>query len=562
MKRLTVILLSLTLLLSGCGVLELTRLGKDLPSNVEATKEPRRTKEPKPTEEPTPEPMIEETPSPERAEYEVINNGSDFVSIDGKVYFRKIGKYTYYDDGLFGNFIGQAAVSEDSVIVSYDPETGEVTEEFDDEGFGPLYFMNGYLYMNKMTDFGRDCVTYRVNIETKLKEDLYDGYLKGVDPYNDTSIAMTYDDDDNHEIAVYNGDRKITTLYPSDDYENIDYLGADEGTLFFISYRGNMDKYEVYEYSEPDGLTLIGDIPAYSDDDLLWTPDDFLKIGDEVYILMKAFDGSAHFWQSQECYQYIQGEEGSLYLYCEEGDDPMASESKLTEDDGVIAFYKHVPGDVFLDDESKDLNYIDEYGYEDTAVRDFIGTDDQKSLFKDIFQAGAHIDGTTYAIKAMTYRDPGNDIGWREAYQCIYMDYIAVNEFGEEIPLVKTVKESNSLECYVRLMEDQKTIVLLPVLQTGDMVDVVSARAYTAVLSDDCEFEYYDEKVGYEDGDIDDFYDYLEIMDTKPVKEKDLTESDYGGYDTSIVEDNKHGWVLLTFDEDTKVKKIIQCVLF
>ena len=86
---------------------------------------------------------------------ESLGNGSFFVSVNGKVYFRKYDADTFSEETLnseytsFGMGSLDTDYSEKSEIYVYDPKAKTAEKFLDDNGYGEIYYCDGSLYLNK-----------------------------------------------------------------------------------------------------------------------------------------------------------------------------------------------------------------------------------------------------------------------------------------------------------------------------------------------------------------------------------------------------------------------------
>ena len=85
----------------------------------------------------------------------VIGNGSFFVSINGKIYFRRYDENTFSDSNANKNYIMlgmgdlETSISDKSQICIYDPATKNVEVFMEDDGYGELYYDRGFFYLEK-----------------------------------------------------------------------------------------------------------------------------------------------------------------------------------------------------------------------------------------------------------------------------------------------------------------------------------------------------------------------------------------------------------------------------
>ena len=97
-----------------------------------------------------------ETGENEPSSEEIENNGGFFIRVGNKIYFRRYGHHTLESNALFGQFLENSYSGEDteniSAMLAYDMETGQVTEVFEDAGYGRLFAGDGGFYCKRAGD--------------------------------------------------------------------------------------------------------------------------------------------------------------------------------------------------------------------------------------------------------------------------------------------------------------------------------------------------------------------------------------------------------------------------
>ena len=130
-----------------------------------------------------PEPSADVTTAPTeapetKATAKVLNNGGNFVSVDGKVYYREYGPYSLPGSAIGGTFT-DCGENYGGAILRYVEGDGEPeTLAENDKGCGPLYYYDGWLYSQTTVDYTEPAV-YRVNVKDGTEEIVCNGYLRG-----------------------------------------------------------------------------------------------------------------------------------------------------------------------------------------------------------------------------------------------------------------------------------------------------------------------------------------------------------------------------------------------
>lgn len=123
-------------------------------------------------------PPIEDTESTNLSSFYLkkdMGNGGEFLLYDNKYIFRKYNSDSFSDGYIWVPQTGGCS----SKKISFMHSDGTVEEAFDDEGYGPLYFARGKLYMNKYVD-GVSRV-YSVDLSGQSTVQYGEGEIIGID---------------------------------------------------------------------------------------------------------------------------------------------------------------------------------------------------------------------------------------------------------------------------------------------------------------------------------------------------------------------------------------------
>ena len=183
-------MLTLMCLAAGCGSKEneeeVSRPAHER-EEAEAVTEAQVTETPEPTEEPeaVEEPVIaektEEIFSKAFNENLVVNNGSYFVQISDKVFFRAISPDSMEEGAVFGEFLTSEWNAKESPLICYDLNSHEWEEAGSITGVGKLYACPGGFYIGYMEDAQLDTyATYYYDMEKGTQEKYCDGLPVGI----------------------------------------------------------------------------------------------------------------------------------------------------------------------------------------------------------------------------------------------------------------------------------------------------------------------------------------------------------------------------------------------
>ena len=141
MKRLLP-LLTVTLLVSGCGKADVSNQKTESNETQEAAANAQ-----------------DDVKTNELHKDDVVEgNGTFFVSVNDKVYFRKYDAETFSDASLNSEYTNlwrgglTTEYSKKSEICAYDPKTKQVETIAEDDGCHEIYYLDGLFYLTKKED--------------------------------------------------------------------------------------------------------------------------------------------------------------------------------------------------------------------------------------------------------------------------------------------------------------------------------------------------------------------------------------------------------------------------
>lgn len=186
---------------------------------------------------------------------EIENNGGFFVRVGNKIYFRRYGQQTLESSALFGQFLEYSQPGENaeksSAMLAYDIETGEVTEIFEDSGYGRLFAGDGGFYCKRTGD-GYGNTAYWISYDGSQSVDLALAMPVGIgiqtaDPGQGESeeiAAVTSENTtDKNEAAPAHSSASISET-DSENPENISSkIQGNENAAFLALQDQNLDHF-------------------------------------------------------------------------------------------------------------------------------------------------------------------------------------------------------------------------------------------------------------------------------------------------------------------------------
>ncbi|MCR4655204.1 MAG: hypothetical protein K5770_03120 [Lachnospiraceae bacterium] len=354
-------------------------------------------------------------------EGQVYNNGSYFVRIGDKVYFRNIRPESMDEGAIFGNFLSTEFHAVNCPLISYDVNTCEWAEIGTVEGTEKLYACPGGFFIG-VTDpdlFDASCTNF---YDPVTKESSF--FCKGL-PLGVSESGRIL------AVEEYGGQTICTVLYKDGEEivrlggENIDYgyVGFAGETLIvmFENANGNRILCSVDEKGDITELGMIGNA-----DNGYGKPEQFRFLNGCIYVSLGYYEGTGHFLSRWEIVKARPGDEGSLEIalnsddvpgtYDGEGPDPVVPVFYF-DTEGVLDISGHLPYEAYMGDGDKgnDLFYYNDVFEECLLVKDFINRSNYESC--SIIQDMESITETAFVIYADAEADSEYDIGWRTGYR-------------------------------------------------------------------------------------------------------------------------------------------------
>ncbi|MBQ9347636.1 MAG: hypothetical protein IJT94_09905, partial [Oscillibacter sp.] len=379
---------------------------------------------------------------------DVENNGGDFVRVGGKVYFRCYGPDALNKTAVFGIFTNAwNYTGRESQILSYDLASGQVQEVLTQGGYGPLYYGDGGFYLQERTG-ERDRVVWH-SLDGAQSEYLCNGTVEGIT--SGGLLAVRWDCgpmDSADQFRLY---RNTALVCAADLTGDEQFAGLTEDGLFYLledtveteAGEGEPSRLRSLWQLAADGTQIpLGVLPPVEDDFIMSSEiDGFVEGRAVVGLNIGYYAGTAHALQTSTYVSAVPGRADSLTvlevpekLYTD-GDEPYLTGdgdgSYLTADaDGEIAFAPCALDAVEAWWDTGDLVRFDGQDWE-TLLPAYAATPEDGIGYRKIVQSAQWVDGAAYVCTACVHAAPAENIGWRDAYTLLGMEYLRVTPDGQ-----------------------------------------------------------------------------------------------------------------------------------
>ncbi|MCR5119426.1 MAG: hypothetical protein K6B44_07380 [Lachnospiraceae bacterium] len=418
--------LTLTVMLGGCGKETEDRTAETSSHVREEKKEtPEEDKqEPEeviPEDEPLPEDEGRTEPTMTEWEYafsngSVDNNGTYFVRVGDKVYFRNIPASALDEGAIFGEFLSTENEAVQCPLIEYDLNTQQWEEAGQISGTGKLFacpkgFYIGYPDLNDYADYG----VQLYDIESGTQTEYCKGIPKGVSESGEILAVDRYTGQISETVLIKDG-TEIACLGGENLY--YEYCGFAGETLIALLHSAD-EEYILCSVDENGIYTELGKV---SDNEMGYpTVEQFLSTGNEVYLSIAYYEGTGHFlykWEAVKAYTMLKDSLEQLMTGddIEDGGEGYVPRIYIDET-GTLCDAPHLPYEVFMGEGSEENNlyYLTDIFDNELMVEDFIDNDygDSCQVIQDIT---ATYD-TAFIIYADAEMNSDYDIGWRTGYK-------------------------------------------------------------------------------------------------------------------------------------------------
>ncbi len=351
----------------------------------------------------------------------VFNNGSYFVLIKDKVYFRNISPGSMEKGATFGEFLRTEFYPTPCPLISYDINTCEWEEIGTVNGTGELYACPQGFYIGEISPemFDASCTNLYdpVTKETSL-------YCKGLPlGVSESGEILAVEDHGgpNIETVLIKNGKEAARLGGDDIY--YEYVGFDGETLIAMLHTEN-EEYILCSVDENGDITELGLIGNAGNG--YGRPKQFKSVDGYVYVSIGYYEGTGNYLSRWEIVKAKPGVKGSLEVAINGDEVPSAFNGEGPDPDvplfffdtgGALDYSEHVPYDAYMGDGDKenDLLYYDDIFEENLLVKDFIDRSDTEKC--SIIQDMESITETAFIIYADAVADSEYDIGGDTGYR-------------------------------------------------------------------------------------------------------------------------------------------------
>ncbi len=521
-------------------------------SGEEPSEESKVTEEPG-TESSVPDALPTEAPET-KATAKVLNNGGNFVSVDGKVYYREYGPYSLPGSAIGGTFT-DCGENYGGAILRYVEGDGEPeTLAENDKGCGPLYYYDGWLYSQTTVDYTEPAV-YRVNVKDGMEEIVCNGYLRGGSADGRYLAVEEYKDNKSSIKILDGGVPGKVDCTPEEGYYQ---YAASYKDKVFMTWSESYEDQWLLQFDYQGNLVTLAKLPAFYDGATNYGDANHFKTeNDEITFAWELYEGSGHFLNESYVVKVPvcnspEGVNPKQPLY-----EAKAEPINLFgdgADDSYVTAYKNV----FGSDETKETMI----GSIEKPVSDGKGT-------AVIVQTMERVGEDYYAIVATAHRDPMEDIGWRWSYRMLSLEYRHYH--GTEAPevLAKVCPDEGPVTAYLWLIgasgsKSTQAVYKMATFMGPEVKPEIDQYLFGAELSGNLVYEFPEDGDIYGDwkrGDVNDLYQ--EIKNFKNSYLSKMPElDDYQGY--VVPNSLKVNGVMafhLGFDDDGKINYVRPVVM-
>ena len=553
-------------LMSGCKSGASGDLAGKLKAGADISKE-QKEEEPGATEEGIPE---EEIPEEPEADIPAVQTG-EALCYDGKVMFRVYGYSSYEYEGLFGEFSRNNYAYQPNTIYTFDPSNpGDgISKLCDDNGTGPMYLINGTdLYSQYIAEGSGDSDPERVykrHLPDGEEYEICNGQIKGFSPDGNHFAVYTYTYDEYMQhYYIYTVDDNDADCAHYESGTNVTFLGMDNESLYLLK-ENDIGTYDVIKFTN-DG------------EEYCLASCDFSKIDEQLGSDYPQFGGQISFDNDSMTFQvdFYEGT-GHFYYASVKTTVPVTAEGGSSEEPLYEAEMEDVDQDKDSDDVPVDPEAVLPEQIADLAY-EYPDYESGSAVAKTMQYYEVLDDGIFY-VMAQCHRDPLEDIGWRESYSLLNVQYWFLPDGASDPVLLHTMFEPlGKRGCLTKYeyYEHQPTVYVyaqFPVDEDGKLAGVFyetinvegpempieESRVYhMAEFADDFYYEHPHDDDFYEDFDVEgmkEFTDMISSWQDPPVKDAEFDKRGRLVFDPdmSIKEGESAYMCHLAFDDDGKV---------
>lgn len=493
-----------------------------------------------------------ETESKETVPAEKIsNNGGYFVGVEDKVYYREYGPYSLNGIALYGEFLGGESYG-GSTIKCLEPGKAEpsVIAESDD-GYGKLYYHRGFLYSQRLENY-ENSVIYRINLENGDWENLCTGTLLGGSE-DGRYLAISEYVDGRNFLKILDGGIACKNEYSAlSGYFN--YVGSHEDKVFFLLFSDTEEDVYLMQYDYDGNLVNLAKMPkdetGYAT--YLEARNLFVENG-KLHFTWEFYEGTGHFLNAVF--------EVSV---------PIRDDAKGVN--SAIPLYEPEVRAVECWEDSQHGIYSQDYKALQTEDPDVTRLKDELAVWPKgisgvavIPQTVEKVNGDVYCVLARAHRNSFDDIGWRESYQEMDLEYLIYpgGAAGAK-ELARVCASEGPVTAYLWAIgtpgaETGKVVYRPAIFMGPEVMPELDEMAFGASFAEDVLYEYPNEDDIYGEwnkGTLKEFYEMLR-KNKKSYMKQEPKESGYQGYELpSSVGTNGVIAVHIGFDDDGRINYV------
>ncbi len=364
---------------------------------------------------------------------EVEGQGTQFVRVGRKVYYRVIAPEGWPDTAIFGEYLYNEKMDVPSSLWVYDLDDNSYEKVMDIEGWGNMYAGVQGLFISD----GKNEISV-IDPVNKTQTPYVEGRLI-TDVSDDGTLLMTTNYDSNyHQHGQICRDGEYI-CYTAEENNSIVFYGLAGDDMIALYHESRSDEYEMVSYQNSimtslGTLTLPGDMMSPYPELI-----EYKAEGDQAYITVGYYEGSGHFLARWDAYSMTAGEEDSLVLLDKEDRDFTSdftsdeTEPRMLIDNGDVYFYDVASNSLGLSEKFYgDLVYYDSPFGASVVKRYLVDELAGETEWDDQLLQAVVLDNTAFVITATGHHIPSDDIGWRYSYAPIMVEYMAI-PFGPDV---------------------------------------------------------------------------------------------------------------------------------
>ncbi len=369
---------------------------------------------------------------------DVENNGGMFVRLGNAVFYRRYDPSAAdnYISGLWGEFLGNSMLSEVSELCFYDLESGRSGVICEDAGYGPLWYMNGWFYVDVFEEAEEGYYEQKVcrflpdgSRRENLTRAAY-AQIRAVSEDNGHLCISTYGENHTYVIDGTAWWHEVwqPSAVPDSAGHNYIFAGFAGENLILSEYDDSGDVYVLYEYLlQTDDLIKLGEVSryAFADEGFMEVKQLFTE-GEAVYIGAAWYSSEGEMLSDYLVLKAESGAEGSLEVVQKgmpEGFDLTEGVPYFfTDTDGTLLYtFTDLDGEVILSGSDEgDLIYCDSPFSAWDVVYNLIPespitTDENKTV--QFLQCAEAAGGAVWYLIADAVYSPEDCLGPRPGYR-------------------------------------------------------------------------------------------------------------------------------------------------